>query len=115
MIRRQDILVRTVNRSEVISEPHNRKKKHPLTVNGCKSGLRSLAVLIAAMLLVSASPSGALASHSSIVRVDFGCGFGCRGRMLKAGVIERLAAISLGAFARCGQELQSPDLYLILF
>jgi hypothetical protein len=49
------------------------------------------------MLLVSASPSGALASHSSIVRVDFGCGFGCGERMLKAGVFERLTAIN-GAF-----------------
>ena len=69
------------------------KKKNTLTVEGCKSGLRSLAVLIVVMLLVSASPSGALASHSSIVRVDFGCGFRCGERMLKAGVFERLAAI----------------------
>jgi hypothetical protein len=52
------------------------------------------------MLLVSASPSGALTSHSSIVRVDFGCGFGCGcgERMLKAGVFERLTAIEDRAF-----------------
>ena len=50
------------------------------------------------MLLVSASPSGAFASHSSIVRVDFGCGIWCGERMLKAGVFERLAAITRRRF-----------------
>src|SRR5258708_40316847 len=45
------------------------------------------------MLLVSVSPSGALASHSSIVRVGVGCGFGYGERIVEAGVLERLAAI----------------------
>jgi hypothetical protein len=44
-----------------------------LIVDNGREGLRSTAALRAATLLVSASPSGALASHSSIVRVDFGC------------------------------------------
>jgi hypothetical protein len=66
-----------------------------LAVGSCKTGLRSLAALITAMLLVSASPSGALASHSSIVKVDLGCG----GRILRTGVLERLAAMNAATWA----------------
>lgn len=43
-----------------------------VAVDSCKAGLRSLAALITAMLLASASPSGAFASHSSMVIVNLG-------------------------------------------
>ena len=41
-----------------------------VTVESCKAGLCTLAALIAAKLLASASPSGAFDPHSSIVMVD---------------------------------------------
>ena len=61
-------------------------------MDSCRAGLRSLAALIFATLLVSRSPSGAFASHSSMVRVDFGCGV----RIFRVGVFERLAAMNSG-------------------
>jgi hypothetical protein len=61
-----------------------------LTTDGWKTGLCSQAAFNAATLLTSTSPSGALASHSSIVRA--GLGFGVR--IFRAGVFERLAAIN---------------------
>ena len=75
------------------------RQSQTLTVNSCKAGLRSTAALIATTLLLSASPSGALASHSSMVRVDFGCGV----RILKAGVFERLAAMNFALLGDCEQ------------
>lgn len=53
-------------------------------------GVSSQAAFNAATLLISTSPSGALASQSSIVRA--GLGFGVR--IFRAGVFERLAAIN---------------------
>jgi hypothetical protein len=53
-------------------------------------GLSSQAAFNAATLLISTSPSGALASHSSIVRACLGFGV----RIVRAGVFERLAAIN---------------------
>lgn len=77
---------------------HETEYRQTLAVDNCKAGLRSLAALIVAMLLASASPRGALASHSSIVRVDLGCGE----RMFKAGVLERLTAMDAAPPQRHG-------------
>lgn len=77
---------------------HETECRLTLVVDNCKAGLRSLATLIVAMLLVSASPRGALASHSSIVSVDLGCGE----RIFKAGVLERLTAMDAAPPRRHG-------------
>ena len=61
-----------------------------LTVDGWKTGVSSQAAFNAATLLISTSSSGALASHSSIVRAGLGIGE----RIFRAGVFERLAAIN---------------------
>ncbi len=81
-----------------------------LAVGSCKIGLRSLAALITAMLLVSTSPSGALASHSSIVKVDLGC----RGRIFKTGVLERLAAMNAATWRDKQTEVITSQKDLIL-
>ena len=62
------------------------------------------AALIVAMLLVSVSPKGALASHSSIVSVDLGCGE----QIFKAGLLERLAAMD-AALRRGDMGLAGPQ------
>ena len=57
------------------------------------------------MLLVSTSPRGALASHSSIVSVDLGCGE----RIFKVGVLERLPAMAWILHRRGDVDLGGPN------
>jgi hypothetical protein len=75
---------------EIYVEKMDERLTVTVAIDSCKAGLRSLAALIAAMLLASASPNGALASHSSMVIVNLGRGE----RIFKAGVLKWLTAMN---------------------